>query len=186
MALLKPLFARCGEDVVFDPDGEYTFSTIHIGDHVAISPRPVFWASESRITIGNFVMFGPSVTIMGGDHNISQLGLRMIEVKEKRPDDDQAVVIEDDTWVGTNAVILKGVRVCRGAVVGAGAVVTRDVPAYSVVGGVPARVLRFRWSVDEVIDHESVLYAPGQRLARGELEEVQSRFQKRHGETRNR
>lgn len=61
----------------------------------------------------------------------------------------QPTVIEDDVWIGSNAVVLQGVTVHRGAVIGAGAIVTQDVPPYAIVVGVPARVIRFRF--DEAI-----------------------------------
>jgi len=54
------------------------------------------------------------------------------------------IVIEDDVWIGANATILKGVRISRGSIVGSGAVVTKDVPPYSIVGGNPAKIIRSR------------------------------------------
>jgi len=68
------------------------------------------------------------VTILGGDHNTSVIGKAMFFVHTKRPEDDLPVVIEDDVWVGTRVTILKGVRIGRGAIVAAGAVVTRTFP----------------------------------------------------------
>lgn len=80
----------------------------------------------------------------------------MISVRddEKRIEDDPGVVIEDDVWVGTRAIILAGVTIGRGAVVAAGAVVTKSVPPYAIVGGNPARILRMRWSEADIIEHE--------------------------------
>lgn len=94
----------------------------------------------------------------------------MIDVKDKRPEDDQPVVIEEDVWVGARAMILKGVRIGRGAIIAAGAVVTRSVPPYAVAGGVPARVIKFRWPVDEILRHETALYPPKSRLSREDLD----------------
>jgi acetyltransferase-like isoleucine patch superfamily enzyme len=90
---------------------------------------------------------------------------------EKTPDDDLGVIIEDDVWVGTRAVILHGVRVRRGAIVAAGAVVTKSVPPYAIVGGVPARVLKFRWDVETILKHEEALYSADERYGRSELSE---------------
>ena len=157
MFVLREAFRSCGRNVVFDPFGSYSFETIEIGHDVFIGPGAVFQASDSGIRIGNKVMFGPRVTIMGGDHNSGVIGRFMIEVKEKRPEDDQPVVIEDDVWVGASATILKGVRVCRGSIVAAGAVVTRDVPCYAVVGGVPARIIKMRFTPEQIAAHEAAL-----------------------------
>lgn len=64
--------------------------------------------------------------------------------KDKLPENDQDVVFEGDNWIGANAIILKGVTVGKGSVISAGAVVTHNVPAYAIVGGVPAKVIRMR------------------------------------------
>jgi acetyltransferase-like isoleucine patch superfamily enzyme len=175
MMLLRPLFASHGGDFWFDPAGEYTFGTISVGDHVSLGLGTTLSASRSRIVIGNRVMLAPDVVVRGGNHATSFVGRFMADIteSEKKPEDDLGVVIEDDVWIGTRAVILHGVTVGRGAVVGAAALVTKSVPPYAVVGGVPARVLRFRWDVDTILRHESVLYPSGSRLQRTELEKWQ-------------
>jgi acetyltransferase-like isoleucine patch superfamily enzyme len=72
--------------------------------------------------------------------------------------DDRDVVISDDVWIGTRAIILHGVTIGRGAVVAGGAVVTKNVPPYAIVGGIPARVLRYRWDAETISRHEAILY----------------------------
>ena len=67
------------------------------------------------------------------------------------------MVIEDGCWIGANVTILKGVTIGRGSVVAAGAVVTRSCPPYSIVGGVPARVIKPRFTAEEIEEHESLL-----------------------------
>jgi acetyltransferase-like isoleucine patch superfamily enzyme len=81
----------------------------------------------------------------------------MADVHEKRECDDEPIWIEDDVWIGTRAIVLKGVRLGRGSVVAAGAVVTHDVPAYSVVAGVPARVVSERFDAETLAQHEAIL-----------------------------
>ncbi|MFZ6021556.1 MAG: acyltransferase [Chloroflexota bacterium] len=165
MILLRPAFRKCGKHVLFDPADHFNFQNIELGDYVAIGKGATFLATESRIILGNKVMVGPNVTIIGGNHNTSVVGKYMYDVLEKRPGDDEDVVIEDDVWIGSNAVILKGVTIRRGAIVAAGALVTKDVPPYSIVAGVPARVIKLRFdSLDTILEHERILYPPEQRL----------------------
>ena len=92
-------------------------------------------------------MMGPRVTIITGDHRIDIKGKCMAEVsdEEKLPENDKDVVIEDDVWVGANVTILKGVRISTGSVIAAGAVVVKDVPSYSIVGGTPAKIIKKRF-----------------------------------------
>lgn len=76
---------------------------------------------------------------------------------EKIPQNDAAVVIEDDVWCGANVTILKGVIIGRGSVIAAGAVVTKSCPPYSIIGGVPAKIIKKRFTPDEIAIHEGIL-----------------------------
>jgi len=104
--------------------------TLTIGDDVSINYGTSIYAERS-ITIGDRVRIGPYVSITDTDfHDAHDRNLRPAGTP---------VVLEDDVWIGTRALVLKGVRIGRGAIVAAGAVVTQDVAAFSVVAGVPAR-----------------------------------------------
>lgn len=158
MILLRTLFENYGSNFRFDPNGTFSFPNISVGSDVYLGIRPILIAGNSKIRIGNKVMFGPEVVIVGGGHNSSVIGKYMFNVHEKRPEDDLGVIIEDDVWVGTRAIILKGVTVGKGAIIAAGSVVTKDVPSYSVVGGVPAKIIKMRWDEDTIKKHEEILY----------------------------
>ena len=157
MIMIRPLFKKYGRNFIFDSNGQFSYQTIEVGDDVFIGSGANFSATESKIIIGNKVMFGPNVTIMGGDHNISKIGKYMFDVKEKLPENDAPVIIEDDVWIGTGVIILKGVKIATGSVVAAGALVINDVPAYSIVAGVPAKVLKQRFTEEELIEHKNIL-----------------------------
>jgi len=91
--------------------------------------------------IGNYVMIAPNVAILNSTHNFERTDVPMIMQGEKK---GQNPIIEDDVWIGRNAIIMPGVIVGKGSIIGAGAIVTKDVEPYSVVGGVPARLIRKR------------------------------------------
>lgn len=89
---------------------------------------------------------------------------------------DRPVIIEPDVWVGIDVTILMGVRVGRGSTIGAGSVVTKDVPPYSIVAGNPARFIKFYWSIDQIMQHEALLYKAEERFNRDELDELFKRY----------
>ena len=161
----KKMLRGCGSSVRFSAlTSDFTYRNITIGNDVYIGPHALFLCTESQIFIGNKVLFGPHVTIIGGDHRITDVGRFIYDVLDKHPEDDQDVHIEDDVWIGTNTTLLKGVTVGRGAVVAAGALVTKDVPPYAIVGGVPAKVLKYRFTPEQIQEHERQLYAQDKRL----------------------
>ena len=114
-------------------------------------------------------VIGQGTTMIGGNHRITDVGRFIYDVLDKKPEDDADIHIEDDVWVGTNTIILKGVTIGRGAVVAAGAVVTKDVPPYAIAGGIPARVLKYRWDIPTTLAHERQLYPEAARFSEAEL-----------------
>ena len=169
MLIMRSAFRRCGRNVIFDPNGFIKYENIEIGNDVFIGPGANLAATNSRIIFGNKILLGPNVTIISGNHNTSSVGQFMFDVREKRPDDDQDIIIENDVWIGARAVILKGVRLCRGCIVAAGAVVTQKAPPYTIVAGVPATVRSVRFPIEVILRHESNLYSPENRLTKDYL-----------------
>jgi acetyltransferase-like isoleucine patch superfamily enzyme len=169
MYFLLLLFRKHGKNVRFDPDGFYSFENIILGSDVSLGTCPTLMAAKSTIRIGSKVMFGPQVTVIGGNHNTAVLGRFMKDVIEKRPEDDLDVIIEDDVWVGARAIILQGVTVGRGSIIAAGSIVTKSVPPYAIVAGCPARAIKFRWDVETLIRHEEMLYSPDSRIPEYQL-----------------
>lgn len=108
-----------------------------------------------RVSIGAYTMLGPKVSVVGADHRFDMPGVPMVFAG--RPNLPQTV-IEDDVWVGLGAIVMCGVRIGRGSIIAAGAVVTRDVPRYEVHGGVPAAKIRDRFAVlQDRLLHDSML-----------------------------
>ena len=77
---------------------------------------------------------------------------------EKLPNNDLPVVIEDDVWCGANVTILKGVTIGHGSIVAAGAVVTKSFPPYSIIGGVPAKLIKMRFTREKAVENDKLLY----------------------------
>ena len=81
-------------------------------------------------------------------------------------------------WIGMNVVILKGITIGRGSTISAGAIVTKSIPPYCIAGGVPAKVIKMYWTVDQIIEHEKALYPESERYTRKQLEEISAIFAK--------
>lgn len=157
---IRRSFAACGQGTRIGRGGDfYPFSHTRIGDRVSIGPDARLWSSVAYIRIEDFVVIGPHVTVITGNHRIDAVGKYITELteKDKRPEDDSDVTIGTGAWIGANVTILKGVHVGRESVVAAGSVVTHDVPPYTIVGGVPARYIRDRFTPDEWKRHVTIL-----------------------------
>ncbi len=127
-------FRSMGHDYLYANEG-----SIVIGDNMSMNTNVQIGGSSGRITIGNNVLIGPNVVLRAADH-----GIAMGAPIRFQPHVGGAIVVEDDVWIGANAVILKDVTLGQGCVVAAGAVVTKSVEPYAVVGGVPARKISSR------------------------------------------
>ena len=151
---IKRSFAECGKDSHIDSGGDFfPLSNIHVGNHASIGVNARFWTTRAQIYIEDYALFGPGVTIITGDHRKDVIGKHIIELTDadRTAEDDQDVVIGKGAWIGAGAIILKGVHIGADAIVAAGSVVTKDVPPYAIVGGVPAKVLKYRFD-SEIID----------------------------------
>ena len=128
----------CGRDCSLYADGG---GQINIGERVALNADVSLNAAiGGQIHIGDNVLVGPRVLMRATDHAFSRTDIPIWQQGHV----PGVIRIEDDVWIGGNVTILGGTTIGRGAVVAAGAVVTTDVPAYAVVGGVPARHLKWR------------------------------------------
>ena len=114
---------------------------IFLGDNVRITMDCCIWAeANSKIVFGDNILVGPGVKMFCGNHGIALNGIPM--TFQVRTESD--IIIGNDVWIGANSIITSGVRVNDGAIVAAGSVVTKEVPMNAVVGGVPAKVIKYR------------------------------------------
>ena len=123
-------FVSMGNLYLYANDG----GSLEIGDNVDTNTNVQFGAANGRIKVGNNVMIASNVVIRAANH-----GMKLGTPMKLQPSEPGVIIIEDDVWIGSNAVIATNVTLARGTVVGAGAVVTRSTTEFSIVAGVPAR-----------------------------------------------
>lgn len=133
----KLMLKSCGKKVNIEKGAQFSPRT-SLGDYSGIGINARI---NGTCTIGDYVMMGTDVVVITRNHAFERTDIPMMHqgFEQERP-----VVIGNDVWIGDRAIILAGVHVGDGAIIAAGAVVTHDVPPYSVVAGVPARVIKER------------------------------------------
>jgi len=135
----RGLFRSCGRGVNIERGAYFgDGSRIDIGDDSGLGVDSQIYG---RVTIGRDVMMGPEVILITRNHRFDRFDAPM---RLQGDADEQPIVIGDDVWIGTRAIILPGVEVGDGAIIAAGSVVTSSVPPRSIVGGNPARLIRYR------------------------------------------
>ena len=149
-ALLKEMLAECGEGCYIEAPfyANWGGYHVHFGDHVYANYNLTL-VDDGHIYVGDYVMIGPNVTITSAAHPIHP-GLRKLEYQYNKE-----VRIEENVWIGAGVLIMPGIHIGENSVIGAGSVVTRDIPANVVAAGVPCNVLRPIDERDELFyDHD--------------------------------
>lgn len=137
-SICRHIFDKCGDNVNIESGARFATGGISIGSGSGLG---VNCSVHGPLKIGDNVMMGPDVTILTHTHNIERTDIPMGQQGGMRVAE---VVVGNDVWIGMRVVIMPGVKVGNGAVIGAGAIVTKDVPDYAIVGGVPVQVIKFR------------------------------------------
>lgn len=138
-SVCKHMFGSCGKNVNIE-QGAFFHSGRHItiGDNSAIGINAVL---SGKIMIGKDVMMGRDVIMRTINHRFSSCDIPM---NQQGFEPEEPISIGDDVWIGDRVIVLAGVNVGKGSILGAGAVVTKDVPEYAIMGGVPAKVIKYR------------------------------------------
>ena len=137
--ICKGLFKTAGMNINIERGAIFgDGSLVEIGDNSGLGVNCFL---DGPCKIGNNVMMGPDVIILTSNHRFDNIDIPMI-LQGNTP--SKPVLINDDVWIGARAIILPGVTVGKGSVVGAGAVMTKDVPRYVIVAGNPAKIIRYR------------------------------------------
>lgn len=133
----KGFVKSCGENVNIE-HGAVISSKLSIDDNSGIG---IDCVCGGELVIGKDVMMAPECVFISRNHEYSDVNIpmRLQGYKEEEP-----CIIGDDVWIGRRVMIMPGVKVGKGVVIAAGAVVTKDIPDYAIVGGVPAKVIKFR------------------------------------------
>lgn len=124
---------------------------VRAGAYAYIGPGCIIYP---KVVVGNYTMLANDVFVVGDDHNYRNPGVPLVfSGREKL----KPTIIGDDVWIGARSIIMTGVKIGNGVIVAAGSVVTKDLAPYGVYGGVPARLIRSRFTETEIKFHEAML-----------------------------
>ena len=140
-----------------------------IGKHCYIATQCIM----NNTHIGNYTCIAPHVQIGGMQHSYWYPSISPILSKENI---NKEVHIGNDVWIAAGAIIAQGITIGNGAVIGANSFVNKDVPPYAVVAGVPARIIASKFTREQIIEHESILYPEGERMTSNELQYLYSHY----------
>lgn len=175
----KRQFAQCADNVSITPP--YNFcnpKNIYLGQNIGLGPKANISALNAKFICKGHCAIAEGLTVHTGNH-ARIVGMYVTDITEaNKPNGyDQDVIVEEDVWIGCNVTLLSGVTVGRGTTIAAGAVVTKSMPPYCVCGGVPAKFIKFYWSIDQIIEHEAKLYPKGKRYSRQQLNAIFDKWQ---------
>jgi maltose O-acetyltransferase len=141
--LCKRIFKKCGNNINIYRKAKFGLGDgIEIGDNSGIGTNAQISnvAGCGEVILGRDIMMGPDIFILVHSHNHSDVSKPM----NSQGEITKRVIINDDVWIGARVIIMPGIIIGKGSIIGAGSVVTKDVLPYSVVGGVPARLIKWR------------------------------------------
>ena len=147
------------------PMNYFDFSHMKIGIGSYGELNVVDFGGDCKLNIKNYVSIAQNVTfILNADHYTNHISTYPFKVKMLQTQTSESfgkgdIIIDDDVWIGYGATIMSGVHISQGAVIAAGAVVTKDVPPYAIVGGVPAKVIKYRFDPEMIEELLKVDYS---------------------------
>lgn len=135
---------------------------VFIGDNSVIGSRCLLWTTNAKIVIGDYVIFGPQVSCISGNHVTDQIGKHICEYTDEDKKRygakyDADILVDDGVWIGANVTVLSGAHIAEGCVIAAGAVVTGDTIPYGIYGGVPAKLIRMRFTEEQLNKHKIMI-----------------------------
>lgn len=151
---------------IINPRNIYIYSEGAIGN-------ATIWALNAKFIVKKGCRIACGLNVQTGNH-ARQMGMFVNEITESNKPQgyDHDVIIEEDVWIGSNVTLLSNVTIGRGTTVAAGAVVNKSMPPYCICGGVPAKVIKFYWTIDQILEHEKKLYCENERYTREQLESI--------------
>lgn len=169
------LFAHCGHNVEIHPNSTLVPKNIIAEDFTRIQNLNNMISNNGKLVLKKYSCIGSQCIIIPGNH-VPTVGVPQYLSKLHINDVSNDIVVEEDCWIGAGCVILSKARFGRGCVVGAGSLITKPVPPYAVAVGSPLKIVGARFTKDQIIEHERILYASEERYTRQEIDDLFDKY----------
>lgn len=165
-------FGKIGEHCNFGYGATMNPKNIYMEDYSRVQNHLNFISYKGKLIVKKYAAIGAGCTIIPGDH-VPTVGVPQYLAGHLHINDvDGEIVVGEDAWVGAGTILLSHCSIGRGAVVAAGAVVSKPVPPYAVVAGIPAKIIATRFTIEQILQHEAELYPPEERMSKEDLENL--------------
>lgn len=169
-------FGSIGPHCIIGSNSKLVPSNIFMEDYSVIQGNNNFISYKGKLIIKKYSVISAGCIIIPSNHvptvGIPFYGSTLTHIG----DDDNEIVVEEDAWVGAGCILLPHCKIGRGCIIGAGSIVTKDIPPYAVAVGSPAKIVGVKFSKDDIIKHEEKLYEQTERFTTVYLEELFNRY----------
>ena len=146
-------------------------------DHGAVlmnTRAKIIIKKNSGAAFGLVAVTGNHMSVVG--KNLKQVSDRIKDELDVNHEMDKDIIVEEDVWMGNHVTLLSGVKIGRGSEIGAGSVVRSNIPPYAVVIGNPAKIVGFRFTPEEIVEHEKVQYDESERISKDKLDKNYEKY----------
>ena len=173
----KDLGSAGGNSIIGFPVYITSPKSVHIEENAVIRlGTKILNAETEHVYIGKYTVVGVNCVIVTNGHH-STVGIPHVLLGASHINDkSQGIHIGEDVWIGANVTILAGADLGRGCITGACSTVTKPVPPYALVVGSPAKIVGVKFTIDQILEHEKVLYPESERMSRAELERLFAQY----------
>lgn len=163
---IKQRLGFCGKDNnILPPCSIGVPKNVYLYDYTLVQPGATFIIAGGEVHIHKWSSLSVNCTVVTGNHcptvGINQRILERTHMNDKERD----IIVGEDCWVGANVTLLSGTKLGRGVIVGACSLVNKEIPPYAVVVGIPAKIIATKFTLEQVLEHERMLYAEEDRLS---------------------
>ena len=164
-------YAKCGKNTDLYGPLNLDPQFVELEEYVRLQPNIRMISHGGKLIVKKYSAIGAGTVIIPGSH-IPTVGLPQFLSQTHINDVATDIIVGEDCWIGSGSYLLSHSKIGRGCVVAAGSIVTKEIPPYAVVAGSPAKIIASRFSISQIIKHETILYPPEERINKETLEEL--------------